>query len=60
MVPVVGSPLAIAFALAMGWTYNRRMTAWLDELAEAVDELQERTDGLCFDALADHGNYLES
>jgi hypothetical protein len=25
MVPVVGDPLAVAFAVAMGWTYNKRM-----------------------------------
>ncbi len=41
-VPVVGSPLAAAFALALGWSYNRRMTAWLEDLAEAVDELQQQ------------------
>jgi hypothetical protein len=41
-VPVAGSPLAAAFALALGWSYNRRMTAWLEDLAEAVDELQEQ------------------
>ncbi len=41
-VPVAGSPLAAAFALALGWSYNRRMTAWLEDLAEAVDELQQQ------------------
>ena len=42
MVPVAGSPLAAAFALAMGWTYNKRWQTWLDDLAAAVTELQER------------------
>jgi hypothetical protein len=52
MVPVVGSPLAVAFAMAMGWSYNRRMHDWLESLAEAVEELQERTEGLSFEDLA--------
>jgi hypothetical protein len=41
-VSAVGSPLAVALAFAMGWTYNKRMREWLDDLAEAVSELQER------------------
>jgi hypothetical protein len=36
MVPVAGSPLAVAFAVAMGWSYNKRMRARLEDLAEAV------------------------
>lgn len=43
MVPVAGNPLAVAFAVAMGWAHNRRMTAWLNDLADAVTDLQERT-----------------
>ena len=44
----------------MGWTYNRRMTAWLDELAKAVTELQERTDGLPFDDLAQDEGFVDA
>lgn len=25
LVPIAGSPLAVAFAVAMGWSYNKRM-----------------------------------
>lgn len=60
MVPVVGSPLAVAFAVAMGWTYNRRMQAWLGELAAAVTELQERSDGLSFDDLAQDEVFVDA
>lgn len=41
MVPVVGSPIAVAMATAMGWAYNRRVQRWLEDLATAVSELQE-------------------
>jgi hypothetical protein len=44
----------------MGWTYNRRMTAWFDELAEAVSKLQERTDGLSFDELAEDEGFVDA
>lgn len=53
MVPIVGDPLAVAFAVAMGWTYNKRMAQWLEELAAAVNELQEEEDQLSFADLAD-------
>lgn len=60
MVPVVGSPLAVAFAMAMGWSYNERMRAWLDELAAAVTELQDRTDGLTFEDLAQNPVFTDA
>jgi hypothetical protein len=41
MVPIVGSPLAAAFALAMGWSYNKRMQLWFEDVAEAIRELQD-------------------
>lgn len=60
IVPVAGGPLAVAFALAMGWTYNRRMTQWLDDLADAVSDLQERTDGLSFQTLANDEGFVDA
>ena len=60
LVPVAGSPLAVAFALAMGWSYNRRMTSWLDELAIAVTELQEESGGCDFDELADNEAFVDA
>ena len=60
MVPLAGSPVAVAFAVAMGWTYNRRMTAWFDQLAEAIAELQERTEGLSFEELAQDEGFVDA
>lgn len=60
MVPVAGNPLAVALAVAMGWTYNRRMTKWMEDLAEAVTELQERTDGLSFDELTQDEAFVDA
>lgn len=61
MVPIVGSPLAVAFAVAMGWTHNRRMAAWLDELAEAVTDLQdEHGEYLTLDDLAANDTFVDA
>lgn len=60
MVPVVGSMLAVAFATAMGWTYSRRMDEWMEQLAESVTKLQERTDGLSFDDLAENDAFVDA
>jgi hypothetical protein len=60
MVPVVGSPLAVAFATAVGWSSNRRMDQWLDELASAITDLQDRTEGLSFDDLAGREDFLDA
>jgi hypothetical protein len=45
MVPVVGSPIASLLAVAMGWSLGKRTNAWLDELAETVEEMRKRLDG---------------
>jgi hypothetical protein len=48
-VPFVGGPLAAALSLAMNWSYNKRMDRWLDQLAEAVSQLDQRFDDLAAD-----------
>src|SRR5690349_19392784 len=60
MVPVVGSPVAVAFAVAMGWTYNKRMRQWLEELAHAVSELQQRDEMPTFEELADSDVFADA
>lgn len=60
MVPVVGDPLAVAFAVAMGWTYNKRMAQWLEDLAAAVTELQEERDNLSFEKLANDPVFVDA
>lgn len=42
MIPIAGSPIAAAFQLAIGWKSGQRQGDWLDQLAEAVDELQRQ------------------
>lgn len=59
-VPVVGNALAAAFSLALGWGFNKRMEAWLDELAAAVSDLQDSTDGLAFEELADDPVFIDA
>lgn len=59
-VPVAGSPLAALFGLAIGWSYNRRVQEWLDDLAEAVCELQGRTDGMSFEKLAEDDVFVDA
>jgi hypothetical protein len=60
IVPVAGAPIAAALALAMGWAYNRRWQQWFEDLAEAVNELQVRTDGLSFDELAEDEAFVDA
>jgi hypothetical protein len=61
MVPIVGSPVAVAFAVAMGWSYNKRMRAWLEDLAEAVSQLQEAADEpLTFEDLANNDVFTDA
>jgi len=60
MIPIAGNPLAVALAVAMGWTYTRRMTQWMEDLAAAVTELQERTDGLSFADLAEDDAFVDA
>jgi hypothetical protein len=60
LVPVVGSPLAVAFAYAVGQPLQRRMQAWLTELAEAVDELTARPDGPTLQELIDDERFVDA
>jgi hypothetical protein len=50
-VPVVGNALAVTFVTALGWGLEQRREQWFTELAEGVEELRERVDGLDLDAL---------
>lgn len=61
MVPIAGSPLAAAFQLAIGWKFGKRQADWLDGLAEAVDDLQRRTDAsVTFEDLADNDAFMDA
>lgn len=60
VVPVVGGPLGVAFAYAVSLTYNRRMTKWLEGLAQAVDELTSEVDGMSLESLASNDNFIDA
>lgn len=45
-VPGVGSALAVTFVTALNWKLSERRDERLGELAEAVQELGERLDGI--------------
>jgi hypothetical protein len=57
-VPVVGGPIAVLLAVALDYRLNQRRERWFTELAEAVEELQERFDGFHPDALADNDAFV--
>lgn len=42
MVPVAGSAFAAAFVMAVSFGFNRRQQAWFDDVAEAINDLQQR------------------
>lgn len=61
MVPIVGNPLAVALGLSMGWAYNKRMQAWLADLAHAVTELQEVSEAWSsFEDLAEDDVFVDA
>lgn len=61
MLPIAGSPLAAAFQLAIGWKFGKRQADWLDNLAEAVDQLQRQAEEpLSFDELAENDVFMDA
>jgi hypothetical protein len=45
-VPVVGAALAVTFVTALGWRLEERREKWFTELADGVEALRLRMDGL--------------
>jgi hypothetical protein len=60
MVPFAGGGLAVAFAYAMGYAYKKRMQNWFDQVAEKLNEHEERLGGLSFEGLADDEAFVDS
>jgi hypothetical protein len=61
MVPIAGSPAAVAFAHWLGRARDRRMDEWLANVAEAINELQDTTDGWpAFEDLAEDDVFLDA
>lgn len=59
-IPLAGGPAAIAFAYAIGRSYNRRLQAWLTQLAEAVDDLITQVEDLDIETLAENEDFLDA
>lgn len=60
MVPVFGGTIAVALTVALNHTLNKRREQWFTELAEAVDELQDRLDGFDPAALAENEAFVDA
>lgn len=59
-VPVVGAALAVTFATALGWRLEQRREEWFTQLAEGVEELRERVEGLDLGSLADNDLFVDA
>jgi len=61
LVPIAGGPMGVALQMAMGWAYNKRMQAWLQDVAEAITELQSTVEGWpLFDQLAEDDVFVDA
>ena len=59
-VPVVGAALAVTFVTALGWRLEQRREKWFTQLAEGVEELRERVEGLDLETLADNDLFVDA
>jgi hypothetical protein len=59
-VPLVGNALAVTFVTALGWRLEQRREKWFTELAEGVEELRQRVDGLNLEDLADNDLFIDA
>lgn len=59
-VPLAGAALAIAFVTTVNWRLDKRREEWITGLAEAVEDLRQRMDGLDLAALADSDLFVDA
>lgn len=59
-VPLAGNALAVTFVTAVNWRLNQRREEWFTELADGVEELRQRVDGLSLDDLADKDLFVDA
>lgn len=60
MIPLVGSAIAAAFTYAVGYSFNERMQHWYEEVASAVQELQDRGGAIDFEQLAGDPVFIDA
>lgn len=58
-IPFVGGSLAVILAHAFSRSYEKRLRAWMEELAEAVQELYD-SEGVDIEALAEDETFLDA
>ena len=51
-VPLVGNALAVTFVTVLNWRLEERREKWFTQLAEGIEELRDRPDGLDLESLA--------
>ena len=59
-VPVLGNALAVTFVTAISWRLNQRREEWFTQLAEGVEELRQRFDGLNLEDLPDNDLFVDA
>jgi hypothetical protein len=55
-VPLAGAALAVTFVTALNWRLEQRREEWFTQLAEGVEDLRQRVEGIDLGSLA--GNDL--
>jgi hypothetical protein len=59
-VPVAGAALAVTFVTVLNWRLEQRREKWFTQLAEGVEELRQRVDGLDLGPLADNDLFVDA
>lgn len=59
-VPIAGAVLAVTFATAVNWRLNERREKWVSDLAEDVDKLRDRVDGLDLGSLLNSDVFIDA
>jgi hypothetical protein len=59
-VPVAGAALAVTFVTVLNWRLEQRREKWFTQLAEGVEELRQRVDGLDLGPLVDNDLFVDA
>ena len=59
-VPFVGGALAVVLAHAFSHSYEKRLRAWMEQLADVVQELIDRVDDLDVDGLSQDDDFMDA
>jgi hypothetical protein len=58
--PVVGGPAAELFALVIAPPLQKRQAEWMNEIAEGLKEVEQRTEGFTIESLKDHPQFISA